>query len=63
LFFYCINKKVAGKWAGLFGICIPCCKTLEEQLSTSTTGGSGNSSSLRTNQSQSGNSASSASSI
>jgi len=33
---YCINTKVAAKWAGLFGKCIPCCKTWEE-LATSTT--------------------------
>jgi len=33
---YCINSKVAAKWAGLFGKCIPCCKVWEE-LATSTT--------------------------
>jgi len=61
--FYCINKKVAAKWAGLFGICFPCCKALEDQFtpSTGTSGGSSNSS--RTNQSRSADSASSASSM
>jgi len=34
--FYCLNKKVAAKWAGLFGICFPCCKTLEDSLTPST---------------------------
>jgi len=38
--FYCLNKKVAAKWAGLFGICLPCCKTLEDRLVPSTTSNS-----------------------
>jgi hypothetical protein len=39
--FYCVNKKVAAKWAGLFGYCLPCCKRLEESWTTKTpTGGS-----------------------
>lgn len=33
---YCINAKVASKWAGLFGTCIPCCKRWEELASSST---------------------------
>jgi len=33
---YCINAKVASKWAGLFGSCIPCCKRWEELASSST---------------------------
>jgi hypothetical protein len=60
--FYCINKKVAARWAGLFGYCIPACKRLEESINSthSTSGGS-------SSQSRSGrsgiDSASSASSI
>jgi len=37
--FYCVNKKVAAKWAGLFGKCLPCCKSLEESLTTQTPSG------------------------
>ena len=33
---YCVNAKVASKWAGLFGACIPCCKRWEELASSST---------------------------
>lgn len=35
-FAYCINAKVASKWAGLFGTCFPCCKRWEEIASSST---------------------------
>jgi 7 transmembrane receptor (Secretin family) len=41
---YCINKKVAAKWAGLFGRCLPCCADLENRLSAQTTSGSRSSS-------------------
>jgi len=37
--FYCVNKKVAAKWAGFFGICLPFCKRLEENLTTQTPSG------------------------
>jgi len=63
--FYCLNKKVGAKWAGLFGHCIPPCKAIEENW-TNTTGGSNNSGSAqsRSGGSRSGiDSASSASSI
>jgi hypothetical protein len=62
--FYCVNKKVAAKWAGLFGKCIPFCKSLEESLTTQTpTGGSGSANS-KSGQSHTGiDSGSSASSI
>jgi len=33
---YCINSKVAGKWAGLFGKCIPYCRKWEEIASSTT---------------------------
>jgi len=42
--FYCLNKKVLARWAGLFGICLPCCKTFEQRLTTSTGTGSSRSS-------------------
>jgi len=58
-FFYCINKKVAAKWAGLFGVCLPFCKKLEETWST-TASGSGSS---RSNSSRSGNSSSAEASL
>jgi len=40
--FYCLQKKVYAKWAGLFGHCIPICKEWSEKWSatTSATGGS-----------------------
>eukprot|EP01103_Thecamoeba_quadrilineata_P014567 TRINITY_DN4375_c0_g2_i1.p1 TRINITY_DN4375_c0_g2~~TRINITY_DN4375_c0_g2_i1.p1 ORF type:complete len:324 (+),score=49.10 TRINITY_DN4375_c0_g2_i1:30-974(+) len=34
--FYCINKKVAAKWSGFFGICIPYCRRIEESMLSST---------------------------
>jgi len=37
--FYCVNKKVAAKWAGLLGYCIPACKRLEESWTTQTPSG------------------------
>jgi len=58
---YCCNKKVAAKWAGLFGRCIPCCRTLESRLSSATTSGS-RSSSRGSRSSRSADSNSSASS-
>jgi len=61
--FYCINKKVAAKWAGLFGICFPCCKALEEKFTPSGTASGGSSSQSRSNNSRSMDSASSASSM
>jgi G protein-coupled receptor 64 len=57
--FYCINKKVAAKWAGLFSF-IPFCKRLEENISTNSTS-NGSSSNSRSN--RSGDSASSNSNI
>jgi len=57
--FYCINKKVAAKWAGLFSF-IPACKRLEDQMSTNSTSNNSNSNS-RSN--RSGDSASSNSNI
>jgi len=38
--FYCLNKKVASKWAGLFGRFIPWCKTIEAGLTSTTASGS-----------------------
>ncbi len=35
-FAYCINVKVAGKWAGLFGTCLPFCKRWEQMASSTT---------------------------
>jgi len=35
-FSYCINMKVASKWAGLFGICLPFCKSWEQSHSSTT---------------------------
>jgi len=62
--FYCVNKKVAAKWAGLFGYCIPCCKSLEESWTTQTPSGGSASGQSRSNNSRSGvDSASSASSM
>jgi len=63
--FYCVNKKVAAKWAGLFGYCIPCCKSLEESWTTQTpSGGSASGQSRSAGSSRSGiDSASSASSM
>jgi len=63
--FYCLNKKVAAKWAGLFGYCIPCCKSLEESWTTQTpSGGSASGQSRSAGSSRSGiDSASSASSM
>jgi len=62
--FYCINKKVAGKWAGLFGICLPFCKQIEENFGSSTknSNNSSNSNSSRSNASRT-DSASSASAL
>jgi len=63
--FYCINKKVAAKWAGLFGYCIPWCKQLADSITTHTPSGgsaSGQSKSAGSSHSQI-DSASSASSI
>jgi hypothetical protein len=57
--FYCINKKVLAKWAGLFGICLPFCKNVEAWAAPSQTG-SGTS---RSGGGSSMNSGSSASSI
>jgi len=34
--FYCINTKVGGKWAGLFGKCFPCCRKWEQMASSTT---------------------------
>jgi len=62
--FYCVNKKVAAKWAGLFGHCIPFCKRLEDSLTTQTPTNGSNSANSRSNQSRTGiDSGSSASSI
>jgi len=62
--FYCLNKKVAGKWAGLFGYCIPACKRLEESFTTHTPSGGSASGQSKSAGSRSGiDSASSASSI
>lgn len=66
--FYCVNKKVASKWAGLFGKCIPGCRDLGAKLGTSTASGSsrshGSSAGSSGSSSSKGiNSASSASSI
>jgi len=63
--FYCVNKKVAAKWAGLFGYCIPWCKSLEESWTTQTpSGGSQSGQSRSAGSSRSGvDSASSASSM
>jgi G protein-coupled receptor 64 len=63
--FYCMNKKVAAKWAGLFGYCIPACKRLEESWTTTTpNGGSASGQSRSAASSRSGiDSASSASSM
>jgi len=58
--FYCLNKKVAAKWAGLFGKCIPFCKDIEDTLS-STTVGSGSGSGASGSSSRGVDSASSAS--
>jgi len=33
---YCWNRKVGGKWAGLFGNCLPFCKKWEEMASSTT---------------------------
>eukprot|EP01100_Stratorugosa_tubuloviscum_P007080 TRINITY_DN2982_c1_g1_i1.p1 TRINITY_DN2982_c1_g1~~TRINITY_DN2982_c1_g1_i1.p1 ORF type:complete len:315 (-),score=121.68 TRINITY_DN2982_c1_g1_i1:206-1150(-) len=38
--FYCINKKVGSKWAGLFGKCIPPCADLAAKMSNSSATGS-----------------------
>lgn len=57
--FYCLNKKVAAKWAGLFGICIPFCKEWEQNMTT-TASGSGSS---RSSSSRSGNSSSASASM
>ena len=57
---YCINKKVAAKWAGLFGKCFPCCRSLEDSLTTQ--GSSSSRSSASSSSSRSSASASSASS-
>jgi len=58
--FYCVNKKVAGKWAGLFGKCIPWCKTLENSFTQSTiSGGSSKGSGASSRGVDSGSSASS----
>ena len=59
---YCINKKVAAKWAGLFGKCIPFCQTWEDRLTTETSSSSRSSSSSSSRSSASASSASSASS-
>lgn len=48
---YCINKKVAAKWAGLFGRCIPCCRDLEARFSQTTSGASSSSRSSRSSRS------------
>jgi len=63
--FYCVNKKVAARWAGLFGYCLPCCKSLEESWTTQTpSGGSQSGQSRSAGSSRSGiDSASSASSM
>jgi hypothetical protein len=43
--FYCLNTKVAARWAGFFGHVIPWCKDLEAKITSSTTqGGSSNNS-------------------
>jgi len=60
--FYCINKKVAAKWAGLFGYCIPACKRLEENINSTHSTSGGSSSNSRSGRSGI-DSASSASSI
>jgi len=36
---YCLNAKVFGKWAGLWGKCIPCCLQWEDLDTRTTTGG------------------------
>jgi hypothetical protein len=63
--FYCLNKKVAAKWAGLFGYCIPWCKSLEESWTTQTPSGGSASGQSRSGGSSRSNidSASSASSM
>jgi len=63
--FYCVNKKVAAKWAGLFGYCIPWCKQLEDSWTQTTpSGGSASGQSRSAGSSRSGvDSASSASSM
>jgi len=61
--FYCINKKVAAKWAGLFSF-IPACKRLEENMmSTNSTSGVSGSGSRSGRSDNSSNSASSASNL
>eukprot|EP01102_Stenamoeba_stenopodia_P014452 TRINITY_DN47_c0_g1_i1.p1 TRINITY_DN47_c0_g1~~TRINITY_DN47_c0_g1_i1.p1 ORF type:complete len:314 (+),score=68.10 TRINITY_DN47_c0_g1_i1:178-1119(+) len=57
--FYCVNKKVASKWAGLFGKCIPFCKDLEATFTNSTMSGSSKGSGSSSRGVDSGSSASS----
>lgn len=58
--FYCLNKKVAAAYAGLFGKCIPFCKTWEENWSTTSSGRSSRSG--KSSRSSSGSSSSMSSS-
>jgi len=57
--FYCLNKKVASKWAGFFGKCIPYCKELESSLTFTTVSGSSKGSGSSSRGVDSGSSASS----
>jgi len=62
--FYCLNKKVGAKWAGLFGYCIPPCKRLADTWSQTTpSAGSGSGQSRSAGSRSNADSASSASSI
>jgi hypothetical protein len=62
--FYCVNKKVAAKWAGLFGKCIPPCNDLADSWTQTPSAASGTNTGSRSGGSRSGvDSASSASSM
>jgi hypothetical protein len=61
--FYCVNKKVAAKWAGLFGKCIPACNDLADSWTQTPSAGSGSASGSRSGGRSGVDSASSASSM